>query len=224
MSSSLSAASFVNGLWSGSVTFNTTATDAILLLDDGAGHVTLSERFNITAIPAPVITSPSTVIAVAGTPFSYQVTVTNSASTHGAANLPAGLSINATSGLISGIPSTPGESGATLNATNAGGTGTLALTIEVLADSDGDGMPDSWEEANGMNLLFPGDATLDTDGDSLTNLGEFLAGTDPLNPASAFRVQPFSRSPVAGKLQLSWESVAGKRYRVIASGDLFTWT
>ena len=170
-------------------------------------------------MPAPAITSPSTVIAVAGNPFSYQLTVTNPATTHGATSLPAGLSIDTASGLISGIPSTPGESGATLNATNAGGTGTLALTIEVLADSDGDGMPDSWEETNGMNLLFPGDAILDADGDSLTNLGEFLAGTDPLNPASSFRVQPFSRSPSPGQLQLSWESVAGKRYRVLASGD-----
>ena len=162
-------------------------------------------------------------IAVAGNPFSYQLTVTNPATTHGATSLPAGLSIDTASGLISGIPSTPGESGVILSATNAGGTGTLALTIEVLADSDGDGMPDSWEETNGMNLLFPGDAILDADGDSLTNLGEFLAGTDPLNPASAFRVQPFSRSPSPGQLQLSWESVAGKRYRVLASGDLLTW-
>ncbi|MCP4848469.1 MAG: hypothetical protein GY899_11040 [Verrucomicrobiaceae bacterium] len=221
--SSLDTASFVNGQWTGSVTFNNTATDVILLLDDGAGHVTLSERFNITAIPAPAITSPSTVSAVAGHPFSYQLTASNAVTAHGATNLPTGLSINATSGLISGTPSTPGESGVTLNATNAGGTGTLELTIDVLADSDGDGMPDSWEEANGMSLLFPGDAILDADGDSLTNLGEFLAGTDPLNPASAFRVHPFSRSSVAGKLQLSWKSVAGKRYRVLASADLFNW-
>ena len=223
ISSSLNTASFVNGEWTGPVTFNNTATDAILLLDDGAGHVTLSERFNITAVPAPAITSPSTVIAVAGNPFSYQLTVTNPATTHGATSLPVGLSIDTASGLISGIPSTSGESGVILSATNAGGTGTLALTIGVLADSDGDGMPDSWEETNGMNLLFPGDAILDADGDSLTNLGEFLAGTDPLNPASSFRVQPFSRSPSPGQLQLSWESVAGKRYRVLASGDLLTW-
>lgn len=223
-SSSLDSASFVNGTWTGSVTFNNTATDVILLLDDGAGHVTLSERFNITAVAAPAITSPSTVTAVAGKTFSYQVTTTGPVTTFGAANLPDGLSINADSGLISGIPAAAGNPGITLSATNAGGTGTLALAIEVLADSDGDGLPDPWEEANNLNFLFPGDAILDPDGDSLSNLGEFLAGTDPLNPASAFRVRPFSRSPVAGKLILGWESVAGKRYRVMASVDMVNWT
>ncbi|MFP6873885.1 MAG: lamin tail domain-containing protein [Verrucomicrobiales bacterium] len=220
---SLNTASFVNGAWTGSVTFNNTGTDAILLLDDGAGHVTLSERFNITALPAPVITSPSTVIAVAGKPFSYQVTVTNSATTHGAANLPAGLLIDAASGLISGTPAASGNSGVTLSATNAGGSGTLALNIDVLADGDGDGMPDIWELVNGLNPVTSEDAALDNDRDTLSNLGEFLAGTDPQDPGSLFRIKPFSRSPVAGQLLLSWKSVAGKRYRVLTSGDLVNW-
>jgi hypothetical protein len=223
ISSSLNTASFVNGAWTGSVTFNNTATDAILLLDDGAGHVTLSERFNISAIPSPAITSPSAVSAVAGQPFSYQITVTHSATTHSAENLPTGLSIDAVSGLISGTPATAGNFGVTLSATNTGGSGTLALNIEVLADSDGDGMPDRWEEANELSLLFPGDATLDNDGDTLSNLGEFLAGTDPQDPGSALRINPFSRSPVAGQLQLSWKSVPGKRYRVLISVDLVNW-
>jgi hypothetical protein len=223
ISSSLNTASFVNGTWTGSVTFNNTATDVILLLDNGAGHVALSERFNITALPAPAITSPSSVIAVAGKPFSYQVTVTNSTTTHGAANLPVGLSIDTTSGLISGIPATAGNSGVTLSATNAGGSGTLALNIDVLADSDGDGMPDIWEFVNGLNPVTNEDAALDDDRDTLSNLEEFLAGTDPQDPDSALRINPFSRSPVAGQLQLSWKSVAGKRYRVLISGDLVNW-
>ena len=91
------------------------------------------------------------------------------------------------------------------------------------ADIDGDGMPDVWEDVNGLNLLVPGDAALDDDGDTLSNLGEFLAGTDPQNPGSALRIKPFSRSPVAGQLLLSWNSVEGKRYRVLASGDFVNW-
>jgi hypothetical protein len=67
------------------------------------------------------------------------------------------------------------------------------------------------------------DAALDNDRDTLSNLGEFLAGTDPQDPGSLFRVKPFSRSPVAGQLLLSWKSVAGKRYRVLTSGDLVNW-
>ncbi len=48
-------------------------------------------------------------------------------------------------------------------------------------DTDGDDMPDAWEIANGLDPLT-NDAGLNPDGDLLTNLEEFLAGTDPHNP------------------------------------------
>src|SRR5262249_39675766 len=45
-------------------------------------------------------------------------------------------------------------------------------------DTDGDGMPDSFEIANGLNPQL-NDASLDPDGDGLTNLQEFQRGTKP---------------------------------------------
>ncbi|MDP6576149.1 MAG: S-layer homology domain-containing protein [Candidatus Peribacteraceae bacterium] len=51
-------------------------------------------------------------------------------------------------------------------------------------DTDEDGMPDAYEEANGLNKGVPSDAGMDADGDGLNNLGEFLYGTDPNNPDS----------------------------------------
>ncbi|MFH1499399.1 MAG: hypothetical protein ABII82_16440 [Verrucomicrobiota bacterium] len=53
----------------------------------------------------------------------------------------------------------------------------------ISLDSDRDGMPDAWEYANGFNLTQP-DATGNADGDTLSNLAEYWAGTDP-NTADA---------------------------------------
>lgn len=50
-------------------------------------------------------------------------------------------------------------------------------------DSDGDGIPNGWELAQGLNPENPSDGgtTADADGDGLTNLQEFQQGSDPNN-------------------------------------------
>lgn len=47
------------------------------------------------------------------------------------------------------------------------------------ADSDEDGMPNAWETTYGLNINSAADAALDNDSDNLTNLREYLAGTNP---------------------------------------------
>ena len=51
-------------------------------------------------------------------------------------------------------------------------------------DDDNDGMPDSYEIANGLDPLDASDAQLDADGDGLSNLEEYLSGSDPNDPNS----------------------------------------
>lgn len=46
-------------------------------------------------------------------------------------------------------------------------------------DSDGDGMPDEWEERYGLSPSDASNASKDDDGDGYTNIEEYLNGTDP---------------------------------------------
>lgn len=95
----------------------------------------------------------------------------------------------------------------------------------VTADTDGDGIPDAYEIANGMNPNSAADAALDFDGDGMTNLEEYRAGTDPRSAASKLVITSVVHAS-GTSADVSFTSISGKSYRLMRR-DLVesgTWT
>ncbi|GAA5119152.1 hypothetical protein GCM10023212_10810 [Luteolibacter yonseiensis] len=91
----------------------------------------------------------------------------------------------------------------------------------ALVDSDKDGIPDWWEEQNTGNRtgMSP---TADSDGDGKNNLAEYVAGLNPLDPASRFEIRTSQMTTDAqGPLfQVRWKTVPNRLYKVFTTGNL----
>ncbi|HEY1201618.1 MAG TPA: LamG-like jellyroll fold domain-containing protein, partial [Niastella sp.] len=83
---------------------------------------------------APEISSATTATVKTGTSFSYSITASGNPTTYSASGLPAGFTLNTTTGIITGTPTTPGKTGVTLGATNSNGTGTATLILNVTSN------------------------------------------------------------------------------------------
>jgi hypothetical protein len=103
----------------------------------------------------------------------------------------------------------------------SGGTSfQFAIAFDVLPstlDTDGDGLPDAWEIANGLNPNNPNGsngANGDPDGDGRTNLAEYIFGTAANNPADAhLPIIQVTHLGSSGTL-LQFASLTGRQYRI----------
>jgi hypothetical protein len=69
-----------------------------------------------------------------------------------------------------------------ISATNEGALAVLQLQVVLSGSTVGDGIPDDWKIAHGLDPNDPLVAYEDPDNDGLTNLEEYQNGTDPNNP------------------------------------------
>jgi uncharacterized repeat protein (TIGR03803 family) len=97
------------------------------------GLKNLGVVFRLT-LPIPAVPSETTSTQL-NSAFSFQIVATNGPTSFGATNLPAGLTVDAATGIISGAPTLSGTFTIALTATNdfAAGAGTLTLTVNPAA-------------------------------------------------------------------------------------------
>lgn len=86
---------------------------------------------SLSFTPVPVVTVPALQSLTLGDAVNFQITASNSPTSYSAVSLPSGVTVDATTGLVTGSPATAGVYFPTIRATNANGTGQETLTIQV---------------------------------------------------------------------------------------------
>lgn len=108
----------------------------------------------------------------------------------------------------------------------------MRLDLTLGEDSDGDGLPDAWEQWQLFQAgEFPGDGgwdlsklnrSGDLDGDGQSNWTEYLAGTFAGDATERFVLDIKSMNDSA--VSLEFFGITGKTYTIESSTDLKSWT
>jgi hypothetical protein len=93
-------------------------------------------------------------------------------------------------------------------------------SLQMEPDQDADQLPDAWERANGLDPLSAtgaNGANGDSDGDGRTHLEEYLAGTNPRDPASRLVIEVATGD---SGTELTIPAIPGRVYRIWAQNGL----
>jgi len=197
---------------------------AVEMHQAGGTSSDLSFDFELTGVQnflAPtIVTQPESQSAAGGSTVSFGVVANGTAPLRYQWRLNGTALPGATNSGFSIASAQAGDAGNyTVVITNiAGAVTSVVATLTISTDdSDGDGMPDVWEETYGLKKLV-NDANLDADGDGLSNLAEFTAGTNPQDAASALRVEEITAAGSAR--MLSFNAVSNRTYSVLFRDDV----
>jgi hypothetical protein len=170
------------------------------------------------------VTNPGNQTATVGTAASVQIVATDSAPgqtlTYSATGLPAGLSINATSGLISGTPSAAGTTNTTVTVRDGtGATGTTSFTWTINPASG----------CGTTNLALNKPATASSQENASFPPASAVDGNAGTRWSSAFSDPQWLQVDLGAtrsicKVGLTWEAAYAKAFQIQTSTDGTTWT
>ncbi len=151
----------------------------------------------------------------------YAVTGSAGQATGGSLNHPAHyISLNNLGSLVLDVNGTRLD--ATFLRENSSTPDTFTLIKQGAADSDSDGIPDEYEIAHGLNRSDPADAALDSDGDGVSNLKEFILATASNVPDRYAFFTTYNS--LAGTATVTFPTTTGRTYRVLHSANLLSWS
>lgn len=157
--------------------------------DDNPISIQNIDLSGIQPLPVTItLSSPSTSLNAAGQTSQLAVSgtmpdgSTKDLSTQALGTLYVSSNPNIASVSSDGLVTAISRGSVIVTAYNEGTTATVQIAVTPPLSTVGDGIPDTWKIAHGFSTTDPSVAGQDPDHDGLTNLEEYLAGTDPNNP------------------------------------------
>jgi len=203
---------------------NPTGTWSLYIMDDRGGNIgTLSGGWNLSFEIAPAVVVAPSSLSYSINPATYTLgaAITNTPTSSGGAvtsyvvspALPAGLTLDPSTGVISGAPTvaTP-AAGYTVTATNSGGSTTASLSIAVVSAYT------AW--ATQYNLVQGPSG--DDDGDGNSNILEFVTGMVPTNAASVFKTAVSAVPGQPNQFAISFSPITSGRTYTVKSTESLT--